>query len=102
MKTLDNGKVQCRCRITGTYKGKTFVYTDPEGSDGSQFIDDSGDPSTYWWTEGNFACDCNRSEFLPDEFGHDGECGNSIVIKKIECVDYDGPVLFIEPLPGHT
>ncbi len=93
MKALDDGRINCRVRITGTFQGKPFEYIDPEDSDGSQYIWPDGDPSTYWWAEGNFSCDCNRWDFVGDE---EMECGETICIDQIEPIDYDGPILFLD------
>lgn len=82
-----NVRIQCRVRIEGEYDGIPFVYEDPLESEGSQFfwIDGETDPSTYWWTEGNMACDCNRIGFMPAELQklHPGGCGEAIHLRKI-------------------
>jgi hypothetical protein len=93
MRVLEEGRIVCRVRITGSYKGRPFVYTDPIGSDGSQYIWKSGDPSTYWWKVGNFSCDCNRRQFVPKDWDVPEGCGKNILINKIQPIDYDGPVL---------
>lgn len=85
MKVLKDGRINCRVKITGTYLGKTFTYTDPEGTDGSPYYWPDGDPSIYWWSEGNFSCDCNRCEFIGIK---NMECGDLIFIDRIEPVDY--------------
>jgi hypothetical protein len=37
-----------------------------------------GDGSLYWWTHGNFACDCNRDDvFRRDGEDEDDSCGNT-------------------------
>lgn len=36
---------------------------------------DEGD-SLYFWTLGNFGCDCNRSDIWHGHAEHDVECGN--------------------------
>ncbi len=69
MEILNDGRIRFRVKITGHIKGVLFEYTDPEGSEGSQFVhppDAEGNIglSEYWWSEGNMACDCNRSEFV--------------------------------------
>jgi hypothetical protein len=50
----------------------------------------------FMWTEGNYACDCNRRLFIARELGEpepavDAPCGHSIVLEKIEI---DGDVVF--------
>lgn len=88
----DKESVQYRVRIEGTLNGKPWVYEDPEKSDGSQFLwVKENDPSTFWWSEGNMCCDCNRAKFVPIELRanlpldtDDGyECGNNIFIDRI-------------------
>lgn len=99
MKVIDEKIVQCRVVIEGEYNGEKFTYTDPEGSDGSQFIWlEDNDPSTYWWTEGNYACDCNRHEFLPPHLQeiHNGECGHEIKIFKVTPIEKELPELIID------
>lgn len=101
---LPDGRIQCRVKIIGSYRGEKFEYIDPENSDGSQFFSEDGDPSTYWWSEGNYSCDCNRSEFLSEElFGkwekNSGinECGDEILIDEIVPLDYpDGRILKLD------
>lgn len=47
----------------------------------------------FMWTEGNYACDCNRRLFMARALGTDepkdpnNQCGNSIVLEKLEFVD---------------
>ena len=100
MKRSDNGTIQCRVKITGTFRGKLYEYVDSEDHPGSQFIWSNGDPSTRWWTDGNMSCDCNRGRFIGI---HDMECGETINIDTIEPVDYDGPMLTLnETRDGHA
>lgn len=86
---LEDGVINCQVRIEGTYKGVSFVYTD-EGEDRSQFIwpeDEDGNVnlSEFWWSEGNYGCDCNRCSFLPGNVKLD--CGHEIRIDKIIPLD---------------
>jgi hypothetical protein len=91
MTVLGDGRIRCRVKITGTFRGRVWEYVDPEDSEGSQFIwpeDEDGnvDPSQFWWSEGNMGCDCNRRSFLPDEMKDEiGEiqCGDLIKIDEI-------------------
>jgi hypothetical protein len=99
MKVIDKDRVQCRVVIEGEFNGEKFTYTDTENSDGSQFIWlEENDPSTYWWTEGNYACDCNRVEFLPAHLKdlHDGECGHRIKLFSVTPIEKELPTLIIE------
>lgn len=92
MKVLDDGRVQCRVKIVGTCldTGEVFEYIDPEDSEGSQFYWPNGDPSTFWWSEGNMSCDCNRGLFVGID---DKGCGSTICIDTIEAIDFDGKIL---------
>ncbi len=58
------------------------------------------DASEFWWTEGNFACDCNRyTTFYETEPSEDGEdkCGDTrfrveyALLPTGERVELDGP-----------
>lgn len=100
MQVLEDGRIRCRVRITGTYQGRGFNYVDPEGVNGRQFIEPDGDPSTFWWSEGNMSCDCNRAALLPPEWNVSRECGDEICIERIEPIDYDGPVLELNETQG--
>lgn len=37
-------------------------------------VEDDGTPNLFWWTEGNFGCDCNRS-LVYDENGEPTDHG---------------------------
>ena len=117
MKVLADGRLQVRVKITGTFRGQPWEYTDPDTCDGSQFLwppgthEDQGDDelnakewgcSYYWWASGNMACDCNRAEFLPPEmfaaiYGmpiekmafEDFRCGEEILIDEIVPIEGD-------------
>lgn len=39
-----------------------------------EWVGDDYGPSEYWWTEGNFSCDCNRG-LVYDSNGSDSKCG---------------------------
>lgn len=94
--------MQVRCTIEGEYKGVRFTYTDPVGSAGSQFIYPDGDTSTFWWIEGNMACDCNRAAFLPPHLHavYDAEgkvCGEDIIIHTVTPIGRPDLLLQITP-----
>jgi hypothetical protein len=89
--TLADGRINCRVKITGTYKGERFVYTDPEGVYSQYYLPD-GNPSRFWWEEGNMACDCNRGVFIDADL----DCGNTVCIDTIEPLNYDGDVLRLD------
>lgn len=74
-----------RIRLVFKYDGKEYLIED---SDFTFVFWDSeiDDWNWYWWTDGNGACDCNRSleinRHFP-EFEVIEECGD-----KIELIDY--------------
>ena len=90
--TLQDGRKRCRVKITGTYKGEPWEYTDPPSHPGSQFIWPDGDNSSYWWSEGNMGCDCNRARFAGVE---KEDCGGDICIDSIVPLDPDLPALHL-------
>lgn len=96
--TLKDGRIQCRVKITGTWNGKLWEFTDPENMSGSQFIHPDGDTSEFWWSEGNMSCDCNRIHFIPwaTDTDRDGVgCGDYILIDSIVPIDPSLPSLYL-------
>jgi len=67
-----------RAKFTGTYNGTPFEYVDPENDVGSNNLDGNWE---FFWCEGNFSCDCNRSYLVGED---DLPCGDAIRIKRIE------------------
>lgn len=51
----------------------------------------------YQWTDGNFGCDCNRSEFIlrenPDLELDPLECGETIELRKLTVTHWDGRIV---------
>lgn len=86
-------KEKMKYTITLEYQGKTYSFID-EFNDSPR-----GDPdhnAVYCYTEGNFGCDCNRSEYIiyycaPDF--PDMECGDTI--KLISITREDGTPLLL-------
>lgn len=105
MKLLDDGRIQVRVRITGTFRGERWEYVDPDDRDGSQFIwpkdkcwSDDEIVSRYWWYDGNMSCDCNRWKFLPShlqELCPEENCGEEICIDRIEPVEGDTSLVLV-------
>jgi len=63
--------------LRDTVTGDTRVYA-------SEGLWDEGGFNDFIWSEGNFACDCNRSRFLWDDDARHLPCGvKRIVIDKI-------------------
>lgn len=49
-------------------------------------IQEEQDHSLFMWTEGNFGCDCNRSDFIHDQcepLFEEMSCGNMITLKEL-------------------
>lgn len=98
-KMEDGGVLRCRVKIEGEYKGEKWTHEDGEDwREWSQFIND-GDPSAYWWEDGNMSCDCNRYGFLPEHLrplvDPDGH-GHEIIINKIIPFDSCLPTLELD------
>ncbi len=73
--------------ITDTTTGETREWWD--GFYGDAWVAPESD-SEYGWTEGNFACDCNRAEAFAWAAGLDGDleavCGHDrYTIRVVEC-----------------
>lgn len=94
----ESERIVCRVRIHGSYNGVEFVYEDDEETF-SQFIwTKDNDPSEFWWSDGNYSCDCNRRNFLPEHLKitlPDDTCGCRILIEKIVPIDESLPELYI-------
>jgi hypothetical protein len=95
---MSENSIPYRARITGAYKGVLFVFEDPEHLYSNYFWKGENDPSEFWWSDGNMACDCNRSRFLPEGLFRDirDKCGEDIQIEYIEPIEDKAiPVLFL-------
>lgn len=95
---IDNDRIVCRCTISGKFNGREFTYQDAENeTEWSQYIWlENNDPSRFWWEEGNMACDCNRSRYLPDGWIDEIECGGQIEIYSVIPFDDCLPKLYLE------
>jgi hypothetical protein len=78
-----------RGRITGTYEGRPFLYVDPPEA-ASVLLDPDGTIDSYWWEEGNMACDCNRGVFV----GRRLDCGETIRLTRVEVLGH--PDVYLE------
>ena len=82
-----------RIKIVGSFDGTGFTYEDKPGMANGFWHPEFNDPSSYWWKEGNMACDCSRFRFLPDDMKSRltpeemTTCGCRIIIKTISSVD---------------
>lgn len=52
------------------------------------------DGSAYWWSDGNFGCDCNRADVFEDNANECVErpCGHGRYV--VRCVTHDGATLY--------
>ena len=57
----------------------------------------------YWWSEGNYSCDCNRSSMFVDAIGEDfdtseyaSECGDDLYLVVAITLVRDGQVVYSE------
>lgn len=81
-------KIPIRVSITDTTTGETRAY------DADGYLDD-GVFFEYIWSEGNYACDCNRANFFARAAGEDDpdrECGDGRYAVKI--FDIDGKTIY--------
>lgn len=102
--------------ITLTYEGKQHSFLDDFNYEGWDELRGPDVQVTHMYTEGNYACDCNRSDFLYQYCGVDFStspqaelddhyeggtwtlpCGDTITLVSI--VDANGHVVWPEPEP---
>lgn len=74
-----------KSEVTLRYQGKeyTFLY---------DYIHEEKDAEGVYfnWTEGNFSCDCNRSDFIArfcDEDFPELECGDTIKLTSLKSIE---------------
>jgi hypothetical protein len=91
MEMANYGWLNYRMRIEGTYKGVAWVYEDADNKKSGVFWPDDDGTNYYYWEDGNYSCDCNRSQYLPSElklqFGITNKCGGAILIDRIIPMD---------------
>lgn len=109
-----------RVKIIGTYKGKFWEYIDPPNRAGTAFAfapgeyfdNEDWEPSEFWFSQGNFSCDCNRSRLLPADMQKDFDpdnimCTETIMIDRIEPIEQPiagfaiPPIVLNETIQGH-
>jgi hypothetical protein len=82
---------QANFEITLEYEGKTYVIIDTfEAWDEYR---DACHVAEYMYTEGNYGCDCNRSQFIGkqcDENFPELPCGREINLVSIKMVEDQG------------
>ena len=76
---------------------------DPRTQTRGRYVDrlavwDEEDDGLFIWQEGNFACDCNRSDFLYVESPHDESCGMNIVMESMIREDTGEEIYREQPL----
>lgn len=73
-------------KVVLRYEGTDYIFID----DHSSFNYDGADePSSFWWEEGNGACDCNRSLFIQRhcyENFKEMPCGDEIKLISLEFI----------------
>ena len=80
--------VEVRMRANRSGEVRSIPY-DSDWKEG-----DEGD-SLYFWTEGNFGCDCNRSDIWYGDLEHDVDCGDeafSVIDVRLD----DGRIVVID------
>ena len=75
-----------RYTITFAYADKEYVYDDPFDYQGWDALRNADVQVMHMYTEGNYSCDCNRSDFIgeSDETFPAMECGRTITLKSIK------------------
>lgn len=105
--------------ITLDYQGKHYSFQDDYDYQGWDEYNTADYQVTYLYTEGNYNCDCNRSDFLYQycdvDFEHDPQaewdesykdgawtlpCGDTITL--ISLCDEGGRVVWPEPVETDT
>lgn len=51
-----------------------------------------GEGSEYWWSEGNFGCDCNRADEFYNRENEDHPCG--VTAFRVKCFAMNGDLLY--------
>lgn len=95
----NNVKPKYKSEVTLRYRGKnyTFLYD-------YEYEEQSTDNIYFGWTEGNYACDCNRADFINrycDEDFPEFQCGNTIELISLKAVEVgvvEGSIAPKEPL----
>jgi hypothetical protein len=74
--------VKVDAHILDKESGEIRIYHDE-----SIWDEDAEAPATFIWSDGNYACDCNRASFFEQAGGensdHDHECGDSRYLVKL-------------------
>ena len=67
--------------IHWNFENQSGIYEDDYSSELDTSREKLEEAAEFMWTEGNFACDCNRSRF----FGlGDWDCGDKIQVTKLD------------------
>ena len=91
---MANGWFRARCHWLDAETGKRGVWTERKSETGPQtlFMDSDEPPvlSDFMWTEGNYACDCNRALFFLGGGSDDVPCTETrFIIGKLEALEVD-------------
>lgn len=95
-------KVKATVEILKVSTGeKRYYETEVYFAGSDHFAYEPGEFMDYIWTEGNYACDCNRAIFFGDktvdEIMHEGQCGN-VLYKIPKIVTEDGIEILIDKI----
>lgn len=77
--------MKIKCDIVFKYKDKEYILT-------HDFGEYSVDGADYMFTEGNYACDCNRCLMIMEKCDKDFpglKCGNEIKMERFEIKEYN-------------
>jgi hypothetical protein len=71
--------------ITFAYEDKEYIYPDTFNYEGWDEYRNADYQVIYMYTEGNYSCDCNRSDFIAqrEEGFPEMDCGDSITLVSI-------------------
>lgn len=71
--------------ITLAYEGKEYVYPDDFNYEGWDELRNADYQVIHMYTEGNYGCDCNRSDFIAQHYEDfpEMECGDTITLVSI-------------------
>lgn len=58
------------------------------------FTNDNGEPNDFIWSEGNYACDCNRAMFFHDDYETDFKCSDDEFSVRLK--DGNGKIFYDE------
>lgn len=86
MNTPTHQSRKFRSKVTLRYQEKNYTFLDK-----FEFSAENADAVLFNWTEGNYSCDCNRSDFIArycrEEDFPELECGGTIELLSLKAVE---------------